>query len=138
MATTQSAPGEAVNHPSHYNLHPSNVEAIDLIEYFTGNLLNTGKYIWRADHKIAAIEDTKKALWYLEREQNRDISFGLPTLPPHVYELADRYAQFEPDPIRAELILLITHAHDSSNAHYTNLQKARPLLSQLIEQISNS
>jgi hypothetical protein len=32
------------------------------------NLGNSIKYIWRADLKNDAIEDLKKARWYLDRE----------------------------------------------------------------------
>jgi hypothetical protein len=32
------------------------------------NLGNAIKYVWRADLKNDAIEDLKKAIWYIERE----------------------------------------------------------------------
>jgi hypothetical protein len=32
---------------------------------------NAMKYIWRADLKIDAIEDLRKARWYIEREIER-------------------------------------------------------------------
>lgn len=32
------------------------------------NLGNAVKYIWRADLKADAIEDLRKAAWYVERE----------------------------------------------------------------------
>jgi hypothetical protein len=35
------------------------------------NLGNAVKYIWRADLKNNAIEDLKKAAWYLQREIER-------------------------------------------------------------------
>jgi hypothetical protein len=59
---------ESVNHPSHYN--KGRYEVIDVIEDWKlgFNLGNTVKYISRADHKGKAIEDLKKAQWYLERE----------------------------------------------------------------------
>lgn len=59
---------ENVNHPSHYTSHPSGVECIQVTEHMGFNLGNAVKYVWRADLKNDAIEDLKKAKWYIERE----------------------------------------------------------------------
>lgn len=59
---------EAVDHPAHYTSHPSGVECITITEHMGFNLGNALKYIWRADLKNDAIEDLKKARWYIERE----------------------------------------------------------------------
>ena len=61
---------EAVDHPPHYNTHPSGVECIDIVEHFTFNLGNAVKYVWRNGLKSSstAVEDLKKARWYIERE----------------------------------------------------------------------
>ena len=60
---------DPVNHPGHYTAHPSGVECIDITEHYCFNLGNAIKYIWRADLKHDnALEDLKKASWYLERE----------------------------------------------------------------------
>ena len=61
-----------VNHPSHYNF--GKYEVIDAIEdWGLGfNLGNAVKYIARADHKGNALEDLKKAAWYLQREIERE------------------------------------------------------------------
>jgi hypothetical protein len=60
-----------VNHPPHYNAHPSGVECIDVVEHMGFNLGNAIKYLWRADHKGDAIEDLRKAAWYVQREIER-------------------------------------------------------------------
>lgn len=60
-----------VNHPTHYTAHPSGVECIQVTEYMGFCLGNAIKYIWRADLKQDAIEDLKKACWYLDREIER-------------------------------------------------------------------
>lgn len=67
---------DPVNHPKHYNDHPSGVECIDVVEHMSFNLGNAIKYIWRADLKGAAIEDLEKAAWYVNREiqRRRDMS----------------------------------------------------------------
>lgn len=59
---------ETVEHPPHYNLHPSGIECIQVTEHLNFCLGNAVKYIWRADLKHDAIEDLKKAKWYIERE----------------------------------------------------------------------
>ncbi len=58
---------EAVNHPQHYNA--GKIEVIDAIEdwklgFHLGNVV---KYVARAEHKNDALEDLKKARWYLDR-----------------------------------------------------------------------
>lgn len=58
---------EKVNHPVHYNDHPSGVEAIDLIEHMVFNLGNAFKYIVRHPLK-GGHTDLNKAIWYLERQ----------------------------------------------------------------------
>lgn len=64
---------KAVNHPSHYNSHPSGVECITIIEPMTLNVGNAIKYCWRAGLKPGAdvITDLEKAVWYLQREIGR-------------------------------------------------------------------
>lgn len=59
---------EKVNHPAHYNAHPSGVECIDIVEHMSFNVGNAMKYLWRADEKGAPVEDLKKAVWYIQRE----------------------------------------------------------------------
>lgn len=59
---------DVVNHPVHYTSHPSGIECITVTEHMGFNLGNAVKYIWRADLKGDAIEDLRKARWYIERE----------------------------------------------------------------------
>lgn len=64
---------DAVNHPKHYTSHPSGVECIDIAEHYGFCIGNAIKYLWRAGLKTDAVEDLKKARWYLEREiSNRE------------------------------------------------------------------
>ena len=62
---------EKVNHPKHYNSNPSGVECITVVEHMSFNVGNAMKYLWRADHKDAPIQDLEKAKWYIEREISR-------------------------------------------------------------------
>lgn len=59
---------DPINHPVHYTAHPSGIECIDVTRHMGFNLGNAVKYIWRADLKNNAIEDLKKAIWYLQDE----------------------------------------------------------------------
>lgn len=66
---------EAVDHPAHYGGADNPFEAIKVIDAWgLGFCLgNTVKYICRAGRKpgVAALEDLKKALWYLQYEVER-------------------------------------------------------------------
>lgn len=59
-----------VNHPLHYNSHPSGIECIVIARHHNFNIGNVLKYVWRAGLKDSEpdIKDLKKALWYLEDE----------------------------------------------------------------------
>lgn len=67
---------DMINHPQHYTL--GKIEVIDFIEDkgLNFNLGNVIKYVARAGHKKSsgksmdakALEDLKKAQWYLNRE----------------------------------------------------------------------
>lgn len=60
-----------INHPLHYT--HTKFEVIDIIEAFRLNyhMGNVIKYILRHEHKGNAIEDLKKARWYLDRYINK-------------------------------------------------------------------
>lgn len=58
---------DVVNHPAHYNAHPGGIECIELVEQLPFCQGNAIKYLWRANHKGAAVQDLSKALWYVER-----------------------------------------------------------------------
>jgi hypothetical protein len=62
---------DMVNHPPHYNAHPSGIECIEITRHMNFNLGNVIKYLWRSDHKDAELEDLKKAAWYLNDEIER-------------------------------------------------------------------
>ena len=72
---------DPVNHPKHYTSHPAkcecgrSIECIQIAEHFGFNIGNSLKYLWRSDLKNDAIEDLKKAVWYINREiQRRETS----------------------------------------------------------------
>lgn len=66
-------PYEEVNHPPHYNSHPTGIEAIDVIEELPFNIGTAIKYLWRQGLKPGEdeLKDLRKAIWYIEREIKR-------------------------------------------------------------------
>lgn len=62
-----------INHPAHYNSHPSGIECIDIVKHMNFCLGNAMKYIFRAGikNKNTYIEDLEKAVWYLQCEIER-------------------------------------------------------------------
>lgn len=74
MITTGREPADdanpSVDHPSHYNVHPSGVECIDVVRHMGFNLGNVVKYLWRSGEKDQepSLQDLEKAAWYLNDE----------------------------------------------------------------------
>lgn len=64
---------ETVDHPKHYNQHPSGVECIDIVEEMPFNVGTAIKHLWRVGLKPGSTddEDLGKAIWYIERERVR-------------------------------------------------------------------
>ena len=68
-----------VNHPAHYNSHPSGIECIEIARHHNFNIGNSMKYLWRAGLKSEEgmedtdkqIEDLNKAIWYIQDEIKR-------------------------------------------------------------------
>ena len=78
---------ENVHHPKHYingksicAACGSPIECIDVTRHLNFNIGNAMKYLWRHEHKNNAIEDLKKAVWYildeisqLEKDKNEPV-----------------------------------------------------------------
>jgi hypothetical protein len=70
---------EMVNHPKHYNSHPSGIECIEIVRHHNFNTGNAIKYLWRnglkeeegMDIKDKAIEDLEKAIFCIQDEIKR-------------------------------------------------------------------
>lgn len=73
---------DLVNHPPHYTSHPSGIECIQVVEHMGFNLGNAIKYLWRADEKGNALEDLRKAAWYVQREIQRREDSQVDLSPP--------------------------------------------------------
>ena len=90
-----AAPASRIDHPPHYNAHPSGVEAIDLCELLPFCLGNAVKYLWRAGLKGAAVEDLQKAAWYLRRQAALSAHQPPVLLPMRAVSLAWKVADHE-------------------------------------------
>lgn len=73
--TEQSTTGKeidprGVDHPAHYNKHPSGVECIEIIRHHSFNVGTAIKYLWREGEKATDFptQDLEKAIWYLQDE----------------------------------------------------------------------
>jgi hypothetical protein len=74
---------DPINHPSHYTSSPARcaecgrqIECIDVAEHWNFCLGNCLKYLWRAGLKGDALEDLRKARFYLDREIARREAAG--------------------------------------------------------------
>lgn len=72
MTIPNEVPMDAINHPPHYKV--GGIETIDYMkakstpEEFMGHLrLTVLKYLSRTGHKDDALQDLKKAQWYLNK-----------------------------------------------------------------------
>lgn len=74
---------DSVNHPAHYNSHPSGIECIEIARHHNFNIGNAIKYLWRAGLKSEEgmedadkqVEDLNKAIWYIKDEIKRITEF---------------------------------------------------------------
>ena len=88
---------DEVNRPKHYTAHPSGVECIQVTEHMGFNLGNAIKYVWRADLKGNAVQDLKKAAWYIEREIKRRETKQQEKTMPNTYRQSLQAAWNNPD-----------------------------------------
>lgn len=89
-----------VNHPPHYNDHPSGIECIDIVEHYNFNTGNAIKYLWRAGLKEDEIEDLKKAAWYVNREIERRLNeVRTDSSSFDVVDNRGRRVSFDPSPL---------------------------------------
>lgn len=71
-----------VDHPKHYNSHPSGIECIEIAKHYNFCIGNAIKYLWRSGLKSEQgmtdtqkeIEDLRKAIWYINEEINSKLS----------------------------------------------------------------
>lgn len=59
-----------IEHPKHYNKHPSGIECIEIVQEFPFNVGTAIKHLWRTGEKLGtpAVSDLKKAIEYIQFE----------------------------------------------------------------------
>ena len=95
---------DPVNHPKHYSVHPSGIEAIEICEHFSFTVGNALKYLWRAGEKGSRLEDLKKAIWYFERASENHESYA--STPALVWKVAMVVAADPHSVLGSSLVLL--------------------------------
>lgn len=123
---------KGVNHPAHYNRHPSGVEAIEVCRHLGFNLGSAFKYVIRKGLKESAEKDLRKALWYVEDEMaNRKDDHCNPLTNGYlqVLGLVEKMRNAEEDSLVKDVLVLLVQSNWGSRA---SLLQVRALLLQLI------
>lgn len=62
-----------VEHPKHYNSHPSGIECITVVQHYNFNVGSAMKYLWRQGLKDSepSVRDLSKAIEYIKFEIDR-------------------------------------------------------------------
>lgn len=87
-----------VNHPSHYNTHPSGVECNEIKRHLTANLGDAFKYTFRREDKGDPVKDLNKAIWYTRDELEHLNEAAKPKLDMQVLEKLRKVIDTEPNP----------------------------------------
>lgn len=98
---TAEGANPAVDHPTHYNTHPSGLECIQVIREMSVSPGLTVKHLWRVGQKDETRQDLEKALWYAEDWRRQAVQLA------HVTSkgkgLLERVIIAEPSPVMREL-----------------------------------
>lgn len=98
--------GNPVDHPSHYTAHFSGIEAIVFTEQLNFNLGNAFKYVYRHEEKWDAVEDLRKAIWYIDREQFRISQYlGVVSKTNYSLEVLNRIWDLDNDRLNSQNII---------------------------------
>jgi hypothetical protein len=102
---------EHVDHPPHYNAHPSGVEAIQLCSRFHfawGTML---KYLFRVGRKpgTAALQDLEKALWYATTKEASSAMVQRYSRESTL-EMMQRVRDAEPDSVLGKVLTCMLNA----------------------------
>ena len=142
---------EMVNHPKHYNNHPSGVECIDVIRSMCFNIGNAFKYVYRRDDKENFVQDLKKAIFYIndeiEKRKKWKYTIMAKVLQPLFYlgrqdlytsyvnraELINDICRWE-DNFDVSHIYLLLHNADIEFMETSYLYEAREIINHLLEQ----
>jgi hypothetical protein len=126
-----------VNKVKHYNLHSSGVECIEVVRHLSFGVGNAVKYVWRATNKGTERHDLEKTLYYLDDEAaiaDESVSFYLGGNADTIVSLAQRYADAEENPDRANAVLhLVKGALVLGDERRDHFARARVYVQNLLE-----
>lgn len=136
---------DMVNHPPHYNSHPSGVECIEIIRSMNFNIGNAFKYLYRRENKDNLAQDIKKSIWYINDEIAKRNKWGYTPFAPffipifytsrqdlfgeynHRKDLIDKFAIYENDLVIIRIFNLL-HEADIQFWDIKKLEEAKLLI----------
>lgn len=70
---------DVIEHPEHYNEHPSGIECIEIVQHMDFNIGTAIKHLWRAGLKkgVTYDEDLMKARQYIDFELQRHEEYDI-------------------------------------------------------------
>lgn len=117
--------------PAHYKGHPSGVECINVSRFLGSSLGNAFKYVFRAGQKGPALDDYRKALWYVDDWADCPMPIDPQCQAPLVQVMFH-----EPDALRKaffnELLFLVSEYPKIGNAAWRRYDSTRASLQALI------
>lgn len=116
---------DPINHPSHYTAHPSGVECIEVTRSLPFTLGNAVKYLWRSGKKGPAIEDLRKAAWYLNDFTQHNDCFECMPMPVHWPKVAEWALHSSPDGLSPAILHVLKG----------DIEKARCIVAEEIERM---
>lgn len=119
--TGRAVDPNGVDHPTHYNQHPSGVEVIEIVRHLDFNLGSAVKYILREGLKGESDKDLNKALWYMRDEHQNVDSWSMPDLADSVGAKFLRIVTTEPDPQKSKALGLIMRYAKSRQKQWLEL-----------------
>lgn len=113
---------DLINHPAHYESgYTAEIECIDVAKHLTFCRGNAFKYVWRCGKKgdsLKAIEDLKKALWYIQYERchisGASSGFSIALNVLNLIKLEEDMPMFEK--MRLRTLLAIVHSDGADTA----------------------
>jgi hypothetical protein len=85
---------DLVNHPRHYNIHPSGIECIEIKRGLSPGIGDAVKYIWRDHAKGNPLQDQQKAAFYLRDAMSYPAYYFTPR--PEIAVMLRQVAEAEP------------------------------------------
>jgi len=134
---------DLINHPPHYNLHPSGVECIDVVEWMPCNLANAWEYLHRQTLKDSALDNTRKSLWYVRREIRRRGVLARQGVYPMTYwpaQVTKKVSLFlsKEGKLRREIFVRLWEAFSQPGEAVRSLKIAETILATMVAELERT